>query len=190
LPELPSARLHRFKTQYGLGSYDASVLVAEQAAANYFEEAVAAAGDISPKLIANWISGELFSLLNQASRAIEDSPISPQALADLLHFLTAGIINHTTAKSVLAEMFSTGQSAESIIAAQDLQQISDSSLIASLVSQVLAEHPDQVAHYIQGKETISRWFFGQVMRLAKGQANPQILQAELDRQLSQRKAES
>jgi len=190
LPELPSARLRRFKTQYGLGSYDASVLVAEQAAANYFEESVAAAGDISPKLIANWVSGELFSLLNQASRVIEYSPITPQALADLLHFLTAGIINHTTAKSVLAEMFSTGQSAKSIIAAQDLQQITDSSFIASLVSQVLAEHPDQVAHYIQGKETISRWFFGQVMRLAKGQANPQILQAELDRQLSQRKAES
>jgi aspartyl-tRNA(Asn)/glutamyl-tRNA(Gln) amidotransferase subunit B len=81
-------------------------------------------------------------------------------------------------------MFATGQSAEAIITAQGLQQISDGNFISGLVSQVLAENPALVTDYLNGKETISRWLFGQVMRLAKGQANPQILQAELHRQLT------
>jgi aspartyl-tRNA(Asn)/glutamyl-tRNA(Gln) amidotransferase subunit B len=188
LPELPAARLRRFEKQYGLSSYDAGVLVAEQAVARYFEETVLAAPGISPKLVANWVSSELFSLLNQSDMEIDASPVSHQALAGLLRVLASGAINNTTAKTVLAEMFSTGQPAEAIIAAQNLQQISDSSLIALLVSQVLAENPEQVASYHSGKETVARWLFGQVMRLAKGQANPQVLQAELDRQLSQRSA--
>jgi aspartyl-tRNA(Asn)/glutamyl-tRNA(Gln) amidotransferase subunit B len=188
LPELPAARLHRFEKQYGLSSYDAGVLIADQAVASYFEETVLAAPGIPPKLIANWVSSELFSLLNQSDIEIAASPISPQALAGLLRVLASGAINNTTAKTILAEMFSTGQPAEAIIAAQNLQQISDSSLIALLVSQVLAENPDQVASYHSGKETVARWLFGQVMRLAKGQANPHVLQAELDRQLSQLRA--
>jgi aspartyl-tRNA(Asn)/glutamyl-tRNA(Gln) amidotransferase subunit B len=184
LPELPAARLHRFETQYGLSSYDAGVLVTEQVVASYFEEAVAAASGIPPKIVANWVSGELFSLLNQASQEIEASPISPQALAGLIQYIVRGQINNTTAKSVLVVMFATGQSAEAIITAQGLQQISDGNFISGLVSQVLAENPALVTDYLNGKETISRWLFGQVMRLAKGQANPQILQAELHRQLT------
>jgi aspartyl-tRNA(Asn)/glutamyl-tRNA(Gln) amidotransferase subunit B len=187
LPELPAARQRRFESQYGLSSYDAGVLVAEQAVASYFEETVLAASGISPKLIANWVSSELFSLLNQSAMEIDASPVSPQALAELLRVLASGTINNTTAKTVLAEMFSTGQPAEAIIAAQNLQQISDSSLIALLVSQVLAENPEQVASYLSGKEAVARWLFGQAMRLAKGQANPQVLQVELDRQLSRRR---
>lgn len=185
LPELPAARQHRFERQYELSSYAASVLVAEQAVASYFEETMLAAPDISPKLVANWLSSELFSLLNQSGMQIEASPISPQALAGLLRAVASGAINNITAKTVLAEMFSTAQSAEAIIAARDFQQISDGSAIASLVSQVLAENPEQVTSYLNGKDSIGRWLFGQAMRLAKGQANPQVLQAELDRQLSQ-----
>jgi aspartyl-tRNA(Asn)/glutamyl-tRNA(Gln) amidotransferase subunit B len=188
LPELPDARQHRFEKQYGLSSYDASVLVAEQAVAGYFEETVLTAPDISPKLVANWLSSELFSLLNQSGMEIEASPISPQALAGLLRAVASGALNNITAKNVLAEMFSTAQSAEAIIAARNLQQISDSSAIASLVSQVLAENPEQVTSYLNGKDSIGRWLFGQVMRLSKGQANPQVLQAALDRQLSKLKS--
>jgi aspartyl-tRNA(Asn)/glutamyl-tRNA(Gln) amidotransferase subunit B len=188
LPELPTARLHRFESQYGLSSYDAGVLVAEQAVADYFEQTVFTAGELSPKLVSNWISGELFSLLNQSGLEIGACPITPEALAGLLRAITAGIINSNTAKSVLAEMFSTAEPSEAIIAAQHLQQISDGSTLAGLVSQVLAENPAQVTSYLHGKDSVARWLFGQVMRLAKGQANPQLLQAELDRQLSRLKS--
>jgi aspartyl-tRNA(Asn)/glutamyl-tRNA(Gln) amidotransferase subunit B len=184
LPELPAARLHRFETQYGLSIYDAGVLTAEQTAADYFEAVVQAARAIPPKLAANWLIGELYSLLNQAGLEIAACPLTPQAFASLLGYVWRGEINNTTAKLILAEMFATGKPADAIITAQGFQQISDLGQIAFLVSQVLAENPSQVAIYLNGKEAISRWLFGQAMRLAKGQAHPQILQAELERQLA------
>jgi aspartyl-tRNA(Asn)/glutamyl-tRNA(Gln) amidotransferase subunit B len=188
LPELPAAKQHRFETQYGLSSYDAGVFVAEKASADYFERAVTAAPHVSPKLIANWVSGELFGLLNQAGKDIEASPVLPEALAELVDCIAKGEINNTTAKNVLVDMFNSGQSAQSIIIAGGLQQISESDFLAGLVSQVLSENPDQVANYLKGKEAISRWLFGQVMRLAQGKANPQVLLAELETQLEQLKA--
>ncbi len=184
LPELPAARLRRFQAQYSLSSYDAAVLTAEQTAADYFEAILAAAPGISPKLAANWLSSELYSLLNQAGLEIAAVPITPQAFASLLEHVAQGAINNTTAKLILAEMFATGKPAEAIIAAQGLQQISDQDQISSLVAQVLDENPTQVASYLNGKDAVSRWLFGQAMRLAKGQANPQVLQSELDRQLT------
>lgn len=184
LPELPDARLHRFKQEYSLGEYDAAVLVAEQAVADYFEKTAAAAADIPPKTISNWITGELFNLLNQAGSGIEDLRITPQSLAELLKMAGRGEINNNTAKSVLAEMFITGEPAAVIASRRGLRQISDSRAISELVASVLAENPDQVAAYLAGKETLSRWLFGQVMRLAKGQANPAVIQSELDRQLA------
>jgi aspartyl-tRNA(Asn)/glutamyl-tRNA(Gln) amidotransferase subunit B len=187
LPELPAARLHRLEKQYSLNSYDAGVLVAEQTTADYFEMTAAAAPDVSPKLIANWISGELFALLNQAEVGIETNPISPAELAGLLRLVAANEINNTTAKAVLAEMFATQQPAESIIRVRGLRQVSDTTQISSWVRQVLKENPEQVATYLNGKETVSRWLFGQVMRLAQGQANPQVVQAELERQLAELK---
>jgi len=190
LPELPAAKVHRFETQYSLNSYDANVLAAEQEVADYFEAAIRALIDqpgITPKLVSNWVSGELFALLNQAGLGIDSSPISPAQLADLLRPLAGGEINNNTAKTVLAEMFTSGQSADAIIQKRGLRQISDGDQIASLVNQVLHENPEQVDTYLSGKETVSRWLFGQVMRLAKGQANPQVIQAELDRQLEQLK---
>jgi aspartyl-tRNA(Asn)/glutamyl-tRNA(Gln) amidotransferase subunit B len=188
LPELPAAKLRRFTSQYGLNEYDAGVLVAEQATADYYERTVQAAAEISPKISANWISGELFGLLNQAGMGIDDCPISPTALAGLLRLAASGEVNNNTAKAVLAEMFAGGESAEAIIQAKGLRQVSDGDMISGWVRQVLAENPDQVATYLGGKETISRWLFGQVMRLAKGQANPQVVQDELERQLAGLKA--
>jgi aspartyl-tRNA(Asn)/glutamyl-tRNA(Gln) amidotransferase subunit B len=187
LPELPAAKFRRFRHQYGLNDYDASVLVAEQAVADYFERVVACLeGEaISPKVAANWISGELFGLLNQAGAGFEASRIPPAALAGLLKLVAHAEINQNTAKSVLAEMFSEGLSAEAIVAARGLRQISESGLIAALVAEVLQQNRGPVAEYLAGKESIARWLFGQVMRAAQGQANPKIVQHELDRQLRQ-----
>ena len=184
LPELPVEKFRRFRQQYGLNDYDAGVLTAEPAVADYFEATVAAAESLPPKVVANWITGELFGLLNQVDAAIEAARVTPQALAALVRMVEAGEINQNTAKSVLAEMFTTGEDPAQIVAARGLGQISDAGHISSLVESVLAKNPDQVAEYLGGKETIARWFFGQVMRAAQGRANPQIIRQELERQLA------
>ena len=184
LPELPIVKQRRFEAQYGLNAYDAGVLVAEPAVAGFFEQTAACAPDVSPKVIANWITGEVFGLLNQAGTGIEESPVSASELAALILSLSRGEINSATAKIVLNEMFQTGQTAEAIITGHGWQQVSDQVLIAGWIDRVLAENKEQVAVYLEGKETVSRWLFGQVMRLAQGQANPQVVQAELERKLA------
>jgi aspartyl-tRNA(Asn)/glutamyl-tRNA(Gln) amidotransferase subunit B len=185
LPELPAAKLDRFQAQYGLSAYDAGVLTNEPAVAAYFEETVQAVPELAPKVVANWIGGDLFGLLNQAAVGIEAARIPPAELAALLRMLAGGEINQNTAKMVLAEMFAGGESAEAIVIRRGLRQISDSEAIAELVRGVLDEHPNEVQAYLGGKETLAKWLFGQVMRAAGGQANPQVLQGELERQLSE-----
>jgi aspartyl-tRNA(Asn)/glutamyl-tRNA(Gln) amidotransferase subunit B len=185
LPELPAAKFHRFREQYGLNDYDDGVLVAEQAVADYFEQVVKDTPGISPKVVTNWVSGELFGLLNQSGISIDSSKVPPAELAKLVQMVTGGEINSTTAKAVLAEMFATGVSVEAIVSQGGLRQISDTDSIAPLVNQVLAENPEQVTAYLEGKETLLRWLIGQVMRAARGQANPQVVQKELERQLAE-----
>lgn len=185
LPELPAAKFHRFREQYGLNDYDAGVLVAEQAVADYFEQVVKDTPGISPKVVTNWVSGELFGLLNQSGISIDSSKVPPVELAKLVQMVTGGKINSTTAKAVLVEMFATGVSVEAVVSQGGLRQISDTDSIAPLVSQVLAENPEQVTAYLEGKETLLRWLIGQVMRAARGQANPQVVQKELERQLAE-----
>jgi aspartyl-tRNA(Asn)/glutamyl-tRNA(Gln) amidotransferase subunit B len=185
LPELPEARLGRFQAQYGLSAYDAGVLTEEPQVAAYYEQAVQAAPEIAPKVVANWISGDLFGLLNQAGIGIESTRATPEMLAALLRMTAQGEINQNTAKAVLAEMFESGESAEAIVIRRGLRQISDQAAIAGLVQGVLEENPNEVRAYLGGKETVAKWLFGQVMRAARGQANPQVLQKELDRQLAE-----
>jgi aspartyl-tRNA(Asn)/glutamyl-tRNA(Gln) amidotransferase subunit B len=188
LPELPAARARRFQDQLALSAGDARTLAADKAVANYFEAVVAslAGTDITPRAAANWITGEIFGWLNQTGKSFDEVRVTPENLAALLR--TAGReINLNTAKNVLAEMLETGKPAVQIIRDRGLQQISDSGLIAGLVRQVLEANPAELASYLNGKETLSAWFFGQVMRAAKGQANPQVLRAELEEQLSERK---
>jgi aspartyl-tRNA(Asn)/glutamyl-tRNA(Gln) amidotransferase subunit B len=182
LPELPADRQHRFESAYELNAYDASVLVAERFVADYFE-AVVREG-IPAKMASNWISGDLFALLNQANQGIEECPITPGALAALLKMVVKSEINNNTAKTVLAEMFATGKPAEAIVSEKGLRQVSDNSVIATLVKQVIDDNPEPLANYLAGKETLAKWFFGQVMRAAQGKANPQVIQQELDRQLA------
>lgn len=184
LPELPAAKDARFQQQFGLSAYDAGVLTAEPAVAAYFEAVVTALPQVSAKVIVNWITGDLFGLLNQQGIAIEQLQVTPQEFASLLSLLHSGEINQNTAKSVLTEMCASGQPARAIVEQQGLFQLSDSSRIADLVRQVLVENPDQVAAFQRGKQTLEKWFFGQVMRLAHGQANPQLVQQELERQLN------
>ncbi len=186
LPELPAAKLARFQSQYGLSAYDAGVLTMEPAVADYYEAALRAAPDVTPKSLSNWISGDLFALLNQAGVGLDESKVGPQALAQLVQMVAQGQINQNTGKTVLAEMFASGQSAESIVAGRGLGQLSDAAAIAALVQKVLDDNPGPLAEYRAGKESLAKWLFGQVMRAAQGRANPQVIQKELERQLSQR----
>lgn len=184
LPELPRARVLRFQQQYGLSPSEAGIIAREAGTAAYFEEALAVHGALEPRMVFKWISGELFAWLNQSGEQIDRVRVSPEKLADLLTMVDLGEINSNTAKSVLAEMLVGGKSAREITAERGLQQISDAGHIAELVRAVLQENPQELASYLAGKETLSNWFFGQVMRAARGQANPGVLRAELSRQLS------
>ncbi len=183
LPELPVKRWRRFQTQYGLSAYDAEVLTNERAVADYFEKAVTEAPHLSAKMMANWITGEVFGLMNQAGVEFDPSRLPVSSLIELLNALDAGKINQLTAKAILAEMFSSRKTAQELIQEKGLEQISDQEQIVQWVSQVLQENVEQVQAYLNGKEALEQWFFGQVMRLAKGKANPKVIQQVLGEQL-------
>ncbi len=187
LPELPRAKRARFQAEFGLTPYEARLLAEDQAVARYFERAVAAGKEVAPRTLALWITGELFGWINQNGGEIESLRVAPEGLAELLGFLERGEINMATAKTLLGEMLSSGQSAAALIQSRGLRQISDSDVLAALVRQALEENPAELQSYLSGKETLANWFFGQVMRAARGQGNPQVIRAELERQLAERK---
>jgi aspartyl-tRNA(Asn)/glutamyl-tRNA(Gln) amidotransferase subunit B len=182
LPELPLARYRRYISQYDLPAADAAQLSEEQATGEYFERVVES-GPAPARIAANWILGELFSHLNESGRGIDSCPVSPQALAGLLSLVTAGEINQTTGKSVLAEMFVSGKGAAEIVTAGGLAQVSDADFIVGLIDATLKEQPDEVASYKAGKLTVENFLFGQVMKKAGGKANPQVVRTELERAL-------
>jgi len=188
LPELPFEKFHRFQKQYGLNGYDAGVLTAEKEVSVYFEKVLENTVSASPKMAANWLTGELFGLLNQAGASIDSLRIPPKAFAELLDMVARAELNSTTAKNILVEMFNTGKSASVIVEEQGLKQISDVDFISGIVSKTLHDNTDQVREYLSGKETIARWLFGQVMRTAGGKANPSVVQQELQRQLKDLKS--
>lgn len=185
IPELPAERLNRFCQQYQLSAYDAEVLTAEKEVAEYFEQVLPALSAASPKTAANWITSDLFNLINRAGTGIADIRILPVEFAKLVDLTASGEISPNIARTVLGEMFENGQSAQEVIAALGLKQISDMDVIKDLVEQVIGENPDQVRAFLEGKETLANWFFGQVMRLAQGKANPQVIRQVLAQRLEQ-----
>jgi aspartyl-tRNA(Asn)/glutamyl-tRNA(Gln) amidotransferase subunit B len=182
LPEHPAERLARLVTQYGLSTYDAEVLTLEKATADYFEAVVQ--GGAPAKKAANWVMGELKAALAEAGREIADSPITAAHLAALVKLIEAGTINGKIAKTVFAEMFESGQSPEAIVKAKGLVQVADEGAIAELVRQVIAAHPGPAAEFRQGKEQSLNFLVGQVMKLSRGKANPQLATRLLRDELS------
>ena len=182
-PELPRQKTGRIQQQYGLSESDARVLVEDCLVADYFEAVVQAAGGADPQVAANWIMGELFGWMRQSGEGIQQLKVPPAELAALLEITRRGAVNQNTAKTILAGMLKTGKPAAEIIAAEGFQQISDQTRIAEIVRQVLQDNPPEVASYLAGKETLANWFFGQVMRVASGQADPRVVRTELDHQL-------
>ena len=183
LPELPDAKRDRFMEQYGLSLYDAGVLTAERAVADYFESCVHAYPDA--KTVANWITGELFRLLKATDTEIEETNITPNALAELLTLLEKGTISISIAKDVFAEMFETGRPAIKIIEENGLAQISDAEELSRIVEEVIAENPGPVTEYLGGKEPVLRFLVGQVMKATRGKANPRLVDELLRKKLSE-----
>jgi len=189
LPELPDAKVARFEADFILSAHDAGVLVSDQAVARYFEAAVAAGG--APKQTANWITGELFRLIKERNLEIAavEKKMPPARLVELMSLVRKKTINANTAKEVLADMLESGQAAQEIVEARGLAQLSDAAALAAIVTQVLDEHPDIVAQYLSGKEAVSGWLMGQVMRATHGQADPQLARKLLLEQLTAIKGE-
>jgi len=180
LPELPDARRARFIEQLGLSPYDASVLVAEQANAEYFE-AVAAGRDA--RQAANWVTGELFGALNRLGRSIAESPVSAAHLGALLDLLADNTINGRIAKDVFDAMVETGADPRAIVEQRGLRQVTDTGAIDTAVATVLDANPDKVAEYRAGKDKMFGFFVGQVMKAMAGKGNPALVNAALKQKL-------
>ena len=182
LPELPDAKKQRLVESFGLSTYDAEVLVADKQVAEYFEEVVAAKAD--PKLVCNWISGELMRIMNENKVDIRNVGIPAESLASLIQFLQEGSISGKIAKTVFEEMVQSGKDPATIIEVRGLKQVSDEGALRGLLETLLNNNPKQVEQYRAGKTQVKRFFVGQVMKETKGQANPQIVNQLLEELLN------
>src|SRR5713226_373989 len=182
LPELPEAKRTRFVAAYSITPYDAEVLTASQALADYFEAVVKSGA--KGKSAANWMQTELLRRLKDTNKEIETSPVSSAELAELVKLVESGQITGAVGKKVFATMFETGRSAAEIVAVEGLAQISDTSAIEQAAREVIKNYPDNVAKFKSGNEGVFKFFVGQVMRATRGQANPQAVNDILRKLLS------
>ena len=174
LPELPREKLTRFIDQYGLPEADATILIQDPETATFYEAAAKTDGT-EPKQIANWITGDLFGAMNKANLTIENTPITPANLGQLVTRIADNTISGKMAKEVFQAMWNEEGSPDQIIENRGLKQLSDTSELESVVKEVLKEHPQQVDQYISGKEKILGFLVGQVMKKTGGKANPKVV---------------
>jgi aspartyl-tRNA(Asn)/glutamyl-tRNA(Gln) amidotransferase subunit B len=172
LPELPDDKRNRFCAEYGIPFYDAGVLTADQATADFYETV---AKNRDARLAANWITGDFFAALNRTGATIETSPVSAQNLGALLDLITDQTINGKIAKDVFEAMLETGQPPATIVADRGLRQVTDTTAIDAAVTAVLAANPDKLAEYKSGKEKLFGFFVGQVMKAMQGKGNPALV---------------
>jgi len=185
LPELPEARRDRFISQYGLPEYDANLLTGAKAMAEYFEDFVKTAAAVTPKEVSNWLLGPVSGIMNANGTDITEfkNRISTQCFTDLLLLQQQGKISAATAKSVLEEMYKTGQAAATIIEKQGLSQISDTGELEKAVAEAISSNPQAVADYRAGKAQSVKFLIGQVMRATKGRANPALVSEMVEKKL-------
>jgi aspartyl-tRNA(Asn)/glutamyl-tRNA(Gln) amidotransferase subunit B len=189
IPELPDDRKKRYVDDYNLSNYDASVLIADKSVSDYFDTVIKSHKTLkeSSKIVVNWLTSELFSLLNEKNIEINKSPITPENLGRLVRLIIEDIISGKIAKEVLVEMFNTKQDPEKIIEQKGLKQVTDTSEIEIIVDEVLKENRKMVDEYLSGKNKLLGFFVGQSMKKSKGKANPKILNQILKIKLSKKK---
>ena len=181
MPELPQRREARFAEQYGLPAYDAGLLTASKASAELFE-AVLEVEDLAgealrdrAKAVSNWMLGELARLLNAGGRDIADVKFQPRHVISLLDMISDGTLSNSMAKTVFEEMFNSGDPPGQIAARSGMVQISDAYVVGDAVEVAIVNNPKPVEDYLKGKETAMRYLVGQVMKVTKGKANPQLV---------------
>ncbi len=180
--ELPEQKRERFIKSYGIPEYDVGVLTSSKHLADYFEQCASLFPH--PKIISNWLMGDLLRELKKDGKNIADCPVSPSALVDLLKLINSGTISGKIAKVVLEEMYQTQQLPDSIIEKKGLKQITDSSAIEKIVDQIIESNPSQVEEFKGGKEKVIGYLVGQVMQASKGKANPSMVNKLLKEKMS------
>jgi len=183
LPELPDARGQRFVREFDLTIKEARLLTSEKDLSDYFEKTVSLSKSPA-KTVCNWIMGEFLRHVNDLGLDLEAMPVPSEHLAILADLVTARTISENSAKIILKEMFATGESPNSILEAKNLAQVSDKAYLEQVVAQVLDDNPKEVASYLAGKETVFQWLMGQVARLTRGKADPQVTRELLLQALS------
>jgi aspartyl-tRNA(Asn)/glutamyl-tRNA(Gln) amidotransferase subunit B len=180
LPELPDEKRRRFCEEYGIPFYDAGVLVADQATADFYET-VAKGRD--GKLTSNWMSGDFFAAMNRSGKSIENPPVSAADFGALLDLISDKTINGRIAKDVFEEMVETGKAPAAIVEEKGLRQVTDTGAIDDAVTKVLEANQDKVAEYKSGKDKLFGFFVGQVMKAMAGKGNPALVNEAVKKQL-------
>jgi len=182
LPELPLEKRERFVRDYQISAYDAGVLTASRALADYYEEVVRLSGQ--PKVSANWVMGDILRFLNEEKKDIRECPIMSASLAGMIRLIQKGTISGKMAKEVVEEMYRTGKKPEEIVQEKGLVQITDEFALAKTLAEIIEKNPAQVAQYRAGKEKVFGFFVGQAMKATQGKANPQLINDLLKKMLA------
>ncbi|MCF2969599.1 Asp-tRNA(Asn)/Glu-tRNA(Gln) amidotransferase subunit GatB [Synechococcus sp. Nb3U1] len=181
LPELPAIKRQRYQSEYALSVYDARYLSDERNTAEYFEAVIAAGAD--PKAAANWMMSDIASYLNTHKLDYPDIALKPETLAELIGLIDKGTISSKIAKEILPELLEKGGSAQALVAAKGMTQISDSGALETMIAEVIAENPDQLEQYRSGKTKLFGYFVGQLMKKTQGRADPKLANDLLKQQL-------
>jgi len=182
LPEMPEEKRDRFVSAYEIPEYDAGVLTTSITLADYFETSVKLFN--KPKTVSNWIMGDLMKELKNANKEIDDCPVTPERLTDLLKLIDDGSISGKMAKTVFEDMYQSGKPPADIVKEKGLTQITDESALATMVEDVIAANPGQAEDFKNGKDKLMGFFVGQVMKASKGQANPALVNKLIKEKLS------
>ncbi len=181
LPELPGEKKDRFVRQYQIPEYDAEILTSTKAMANYYEECVRLLPE--PKTVSNWMMGDLLKELKRDEREIDQCPVTPRHLSEMLSMVKAGTISGKIAKDVFEEMYQTGERPETIVKEKGWNQILDEGEIERAISKAMETNPKQVEDYRNGKDKLFGFFVGEVMKQTKGKANPKLVNDILKKKL-------
>jgi aspartyl-tRNA(Asn)/glutamyl-tRNA(Gln) amidotransferase subunit B len=182
LPELPLAKRERFLKDYQIPAYDAGVLTADKALAQYYEDVVKLCD--KPKQASNWVMGDVLRFLNEDKLDIRQCPITANDLADMIKLIEAGTISGKMAKDIIPDMYKTGKSPQKIIEEKGLVQITDEGELAKTITAIILANPNQLKDYRGGKEKLFGFFVGQVMKATQGKANPQLVNDMLKKMLA------
>jgi aspartyl-tRNA(Asn)/glutamyl-tRNA(Gln) amidotransferase subunit B len=182
LPELPAAKRSRYEAEFGLSAYDARVLTDERSVAEYFETTVAQGAN--PKLVTNWVTQDIAAYLNNNKLSISEIKLTPKSLAELVNLIEKGTISGKIAKDILPELLEKGGSAQKLVESKGLIQISDAGELEKIIDQVIADHPQELEKYRNGKTNLQGFFVGQVMKKTSGRADPKLTNQILGKKLN------